>query len=300
MELPSILMMLTLVTLIARAQTASTPSTLPHPATPALKSIEDSARAGAGRRYKAPPKLTKAERLRIRDMRAPHPEDRERFAAFLAGPGTGLVRLLPDDDCIQNLVVRIDGACANHVEGGSGFNLRARATTGPDLRIERNDLVADGFFALSGLVEMGDIDIETVSLDSNGVALLASIEPATTLKQARTQVQEVMRGRNMNGLLYSNRIGYALNTTYALRVVAFDAGNTGYKLLGRDRYGAGDQKLREKFAAVRDDNRSDVIAVFRVTRIDEDGSVTLIWRKLREIRSPKLRFEDNEKLSDLK
>lgn len=59
--------------------------------------------------------LDSKEQKRVISMRKVDPADRDKYHDFLKGKNTGIFRLAPDFDCIENNNVRVDGKCANFV-----------------------------------------------------------------------------------------------------------------------------------------------------------------------------------------
>lgn len=184
--------------------------------------------------------------------------------------------------------------------GASGFRIRKGAESGPDIRLNRTRLVADGFFSSSLLVNLGDVPIESIGVDSVGMNFLTSFQPDHEVKNVKLQNEQIGHGVTADGFFYSDNVNVAANMTFATRIIAFEGDNTSFKRFDRDRDHEATSKIRAKFSSLKYDRRSDVIAIVRVVRVDDDGSVTLIWKKLREIDAPKLRFGDSQPLSDLR
>lgn len=288
------------VACVVNVQTQDAPTTLPHPPAPSLSSVEMTARSSATLPREPLRKLRAEELRKLAEVTKPHSDDIEKYREFLISKATGIVRLFPDADCVQQFVVRVDGDCAGHVPGASGFNIRKGAESGPDIRLNQTRLVADGFFSSSLLVNLGDVPIESIDVDSVGMKFLMSFQPDNEVKNVKLQNEQIQRGVTADGFFYSDRIEVAANMTFATRIIAFEGVNTSFKRFDRDRDYDATTKIRARFSSLKYDRRSDVIAIFRIVRVDDDRSVTLIWKKLREIDAPKLRFTNSQPLSDLK
>ena len=176
-------------------------------------------------------------------------EDEERYAAFLTQPNTGLVRLLPRENWDGKLSTR----------GGGAYYSFTRLTHeygyGSDIQLEQGQFSvgfagADfGFF-----VNMGDVPLESISLETEAVKPLVESLTDAPEKGAREQQRRASEGFKEGERTYTDRLAAVAGNTYALRSVNYD--------------------------------RSDVLVVFRVVRAEDDGSVVLLWKMLKSFPKP--------------
>ncbi|MEK7832283.1 MAG: hypothetical protein AAB401_14405, partial [Acidobacteriota bacterium] len=113
--------------------------------------------------------------------------------------------------------------------------------------------------AIGVLVDLGDVSLESVNLESGGLEYLTKFVPATTESAAEKQFQQIEKGETDNGFSYGLFAPWKLNTTYALRSVNYD--------------------------------RSDLLVAFRAVRQDQNGSLIVLWKKLKSYNTPKLKKE---------
>lgn len=199
-------------------------------------------------------------RAQIREREAqflqPAREDSERFAAFLAQPDTGLVRLLPRG--------RYDGVLT--MRGGGAYYSFVRRTHeygfGSDLSLEQNHFGVGFAGADFGMIgSLGDVPLAAVALDTPGVRCLADLTPPTIEAEARSLYRRVAAGLQIENFRYESRSPVRADATYILRSINY--------------------------------RESDVLIAFRVVRTDEDGSVTLLWRMLWRYATPELASAQN-------
>jgi hypothetical protein len=182
---------------------------------------------------------------------APSAEDLDAFAAFLRQSDTGMARLMPRETYDGKLLIR----------GGGAYYSFARLTNeygyGSDIGLEQGQLRVGFAGANFGfLTSLGDLAIDNVTAEHPGVSLLAEFKTPSTEPDAREQQRRTGAGFEADGFFYRNLLPAVLNTTYAVRSV---------------NYGV-----------------SDVLVVFRVTRRDADGSLTLLWKILNKFPVPQL------------
>ncbi len=190
---------------------------------------------------------------------APSPEDYTAFADFLRQSNTGLIRLLPREeyDTKNKLTIR----------GGGAYYSFTRLTHeygyGSDISLEMGNLSV-GFAGTDYglLANLGDISIDSLTLDTPSVQVLVSYTPPTSEPQARIEKQRSHEGLQVEKISYKKRLPVVVNSTYLLRSISY-----------------GD---------------SDVLVVFRVVRKDADGSLVLAWKLLKQYEIPKLEREKTE------
>lgn len=287
--------LIALVPLLSAQQ--APPSTVPHPPTPSLLSIEAEARSSARLPRERVQKVSKEDGRRIGAILTPNYEDIAAYSTFLKQEGTGIQRLFINAGCQSKWVIKVDEGCENFVPNAPQLTVRRRG--GGDILATRNELVGYGFFSLSIMTDLGHKDIETATLDEEGIGFLREFRPATTFVGLKEQYSRVTAGIWSGKFEFRDRVRIAEGHLYALRVIAVDAANLRVKRLGRDRTGSIGNPLFGSFASFRYDDRSDVIALIKVVRVEE-GNITVVWKRLSRAPSPRIRFGDNEKLADFK
>ncbi|MFL6212690.1 MAG: hypothetical protein ACJ74J_02230 [Blastocatellia bacterium] len=192
--------------------------------------------------------------LQLKEQRflAPFEEDHAAFAEFLRQPGTGLCRLLPREKFDGKLMMR----------GGGSYYSFTRLTSeygfGSDVGLEQNYFLVGFAGANWGYItKLGDVPLESVGLDHLAVQFLATLETPSHEPGAREQQRLSGTGVMINSSTYASRVPALVNTTYVLRSIDYST--------------------------------SDVLVVFRVVRQDSDGSLTLLWKNLKEFPKPELK-----------
>lgn len=224
--------------------------------------------------FPTPPKraMTEEDRRRL----FPSAEERSRYATFLRQPLTGLARLLPHKTCgTDPRVLDVGNKCLEAippVPGGGSFYSFGR---GEHEAARLADVwLKEGMFragvageALGLLTALGDMPLESVTLQSAQAAYLAQFAPPTTLADAQRRYAESNMGFRAQGHAYGSTALVRPNTTYLLRSIIYSS----------------DSDLNRKRKP------SDVLVAFRVVNRAEDGSITLLWRELQRSKPLKLK-----------
>lgn len=267
-----------------------------------LRRAEESARRSVRYPSNATPVLTAKEKKRIEALKAPKEEDVAANSEFLKLPRTGIFRLFPYHDCESHLVVRLDGDCADMIPGSASYRFRKNGFS-DDIAFSDGALIADGFFAISIMTNIGEIPLEQVSLTTPGLQFIRDYVPAGEIDKAKIQYANLVKGVMSGRFVYANRSRVAAGSAYALRIIAYRNGNSlGKRVMfyamfaDRSIEGAG----IPLFWRVKEDTRIDLTIAFRVVRVDSDGSVTLLWKELERKDPPKITFPDGAAWSDLK
>lgn len=211
----------------------------------------------------------------------PNKEDLAKYSQFLLQPKTGMFRLLPDPGCEDNpLVLKVDEACRNVIPESSFYSFREEEHTSDilsDIRLKNNFFISDGIYSQGILVKLGDLPVETITPDTDGISFLSDYVPQTQSKEAHKQFLQMKEGVISGKHEYRKVVLADENMTYAMRVIAY-RGN-----LYRSYRGV-------LYDVLAGDRRIDMMLAFRVVRKDKDGSMTLLWKELQSKESPKLKF----------
>ena len=211
------------------------------------------------------------------------PQDRRRFAGFLAQEDAGYVRLHEFDNCSpKNIVVNANEPCPWNVLGKAiSYSFRKgkyQRASFSDIRLRRSVLEIVGVNLLGFLTDVGDADLNNLTLQSGGIREMAEFQPSSDIMEAERAYSLAKRGFKINDFIYKIALPIKENTTYALRAIAFDT-----KIY---------RKVRGfKVNLLENDKRRDVIVVFRVIRKHEDGSYSILWKELQRKSAPKLKTE---------
>jgi hypothetical protein len=229
----------------------------------------------------------KAKRTKDQEKRLlPNPADLAKYSDFLHQPKTGIFRLMNDAGCESNVyVIRVDEPCKSAIPGGSFYSFREKDYTTAylsDLRFKDGILVSDGILSQNILVRLGDVSLENLSLESEGIKYLTEFVPEKLSSEATKQYIQIVKGVKANRHEYRKALPAHENMTYAIRVIAYR--------------GSIYRNFRGWIYNLLDgDKRIDIIVGFRVIRKEADGSVTLLWKELDRKKSPKLERDKKKK-----
>lgn len=144
--------------------------------------------------------------------------------------------------------------------------------------IERAEglFVSRGTYVLGLIAALGDLPIETWPAQSQLVSDLLRFTPAADIDQVTQQDRDLARGLDIGAVTFRKAAPILPHTTYLLRSVAYKA--KFYNI----------PKTEKKRGSLDEDDRRDVVVVFRVIRKDVDGSLLLLWREVYQKPSPQL------------
>jgi hypothetical protein len=203
-----------------------------------------------------------------KQLLTPSAEDEEQLQQFLRLPDTGLIKMFPPG---RRRVVSLSDLASGRRPGFGGYasmysfskEKHGHGLHGyVDPRLGWAELrVLNGRFftgftgeSLGVLVALGDVPLETVTAETYGVTGLTNIIPPADYFEAATLSKRNRAGFALERFRYGSSLPVAPNMTYVLRSTS--------------------------------NKRSDVLVGFRVIRVDENGSVTLVWRKLKVYPKP--------------
>ncbi len=216
---------------------------------------------------------------------SPSAEILRQYKAFLARENTGVFKLVADAGCGENdRVVMATEKCLKYTMPGSGnsFSFRTghyRIRHLADLMLAGENFRIPGIMMHGLMTKIGDVAIESVSLKTLGVDFLSEFKPASDFERAKAIEELVVTGLERDGFIFGRALAVKENSTYAMRVVAYDG-----KVL-RAVPGA-------HYNEMDFDRRRDMIVAFRVVAKETDGSVTIVWIELRDVDSPKLKIPE--------
>lgn len=184
--------------------------------------------------------------------------DIEPYQALLAQPNTGLIRLLPresNDWAVYKVEKRLDmRGC------GAYFSFHYRAHPygyGSDISYEQGALQVGFAGADYGMItDIGTVDIEGFDVTDPRSAFMVNYKAPTKESEARAEAQKLQTNLSVDGVTYLRRIRSEVNHTYLVRSIVYD--------------------------------QYDVLVVFRIVKKDEDGSLIIAWKLLKEFSAPKL------------
>ena len=128
-----------------------------------------------------------------------------------------------------------------------------------DVKLENGKLNA-GFSSihLGVFREFGDVALENLTLDDSRVQFLSAYDAPRTFETVQAEAARFRHGVQLDGVAYSSEVPIQVNSTFLLRSITY-----------------------------RYHNGSDVLVALRVLRKDDDGSVTIAWKRLKKYRAPK-------------
>jgi hypothetical protein len=195
-------------------------------------------------------------------------EDEQRFESVLRQRDTGIMRLFP---VTSRRVISLAELAEGRRPGFSRFASMYSFTKGKhgsglqgyvdprlgwaELRYQ-DERFFSGFTgeSLGVLVALGNIPLESVSAESDGVIGLTKITPPADHLEAGMLSRRNRAGFNLAKYHYGSSLPAAPDMTYALRSTS--------------------------------NKRADILVVFRVVRVRENGALTLVWRKLKVFPKP--------------
>ncbi len=203
-----------------------------------------------------------------------------KFADFLKNENTGLIKLFPTLKCAESpSVVVVSDVCIKYTMPGAGssFSFRVKNYRIPslaDLSLSGNNFLTTGKWLHTIFVNIGDIPLNAVNLQTKGVSFLSNVPP-DNYEKAKDLSYKLVKGINQDNFFYINSIEIRQNVTYVLRSIAYRG------VFNKTAEGV----VYNEFDY---DKRKDIIVAFRVVERDIDGSITILWRRLSVKDSPKI------------
>lgn len=227
------------------------------------------------------PKATTAMNPTAAQMKilAPSNDDLARYSAFLSQKKTGIFRIFPFLDCGDTRIIQVDSPCVDIIPLSSYYSFRKKNYSPQslaDLELRDGKFVTNGNLADGIMVSLGDLPIESATLENIGIERLLEFPLVKNEQELSVRLKQLESGIKVGDSLYASSLPALENNTYAIRVVAYR---------GLD-YSRG---IDPYFRLYEWDKRNDILVIFRTIRKDESGNYTLIWKELRQKNSPKLK-----------
>jgi hypothetical protein len=240
--------------------------------------------------------LSKEELAKIKAALAANPEDLAKYKKFIQQPNTGLFRLMPNLGCSQKYVVRADEDCADSTFRGEYYSFRKNDYVNQeyfDLTFKNGEFISRSFLSQAILTTLGDVELENISLESNGLKFLTEFKPEIENDAVKKQFKEIAAGIKSGNYVYAKNVKATPDTTYAVRIVAYRPDD---KIKRKPFSGLTAEGFR--YFGLKYDKRIDLTLVFRIIRQDANGSLSILWKELSRKEAPAISFRKDELVTD--
>lgn len=222
---------------------------------------------------------------------APEQKYLREYKRQLSDPRFGIIKLFSPVDCPVKIskprsedLLELSKKCpvAYMVGSARNFSFRKREyvdANRSDLTFENGLIFSNGLLTQPIMTDLGERAITDVDLASDGLSEIKKIVPSTDPTEIDSQNDLISKGITRGGFVLGRGFKPILNHTYALRVIAYRADLSTW---------ASVFELRFRFDPFHDDRREDIIVAFKIVGEDETG-VTIVWRELLRLKSPKLK-----------
>ena len=234
---------------------------LPAPSRPSTNpSVTDEVAFPRGRRdvYLEQYHPTKSEKKLL----TPSTNDLERFADFLRQRDTGLIKIFPATRGVVSIQQLERGQSPRFISYAStysftktkhGHSLQGYVDPGlgwGEIRFDADNLTTAFTRSSVGvLVSLGDVPLEKITAATPGAAAIADFRPPRDFTEEQQFIGGCRQGFQLNGFVYRASLPVTVSNTYVLRSI--------------------------------NNKRADILVGFRIVREDEDGSLTMLWKKLK-------------------
>lgn len=214
---------------------------------------------------------------------APAPSLLEKYAAFLRQSDAGIVKLNADSTCVESpeiIVAKED--CLSYTMPGAGtaYSFRIESYRLPrlaDLILAKNVLKTDGILQQGIMVNIGNVPLEEVSLQSKGMKYLLDFKPAEDGAALLKTGEQLSKGVKADGFVYGMGVYVKTDTTFVLRSIAYK-GKFMRSIKG------------VTYNELDFDKRRDIVVAFRLIDKEANGNVTILWKILSRENAPPLKL----------
>jgi hypothetical protein len=220
-----------------------------------------------------------------REMAAVSPSEQvlSQYSRFLNSSNKGIFRMIADFGCAANdKVINARKECLIYSlpGGGNSFSFRAekhRVRHLADITLAGEKLVITGVFMHGFIADVGNVPIDSISLNSPAMKFVVGFKPSISEDNLLVVDEKLSRGVEQDGFRYAKEVDVSLGSTYVFRAVAYRG-----KVM-RSARGVAYNELNY-------DKRRDVTVAFQVVERGADGSVTIVWKQLADLESPKIKM----------
>ncbi len=218
----------------------------------------------------------------------PSEQLRAQYSELVNSKNAGLMVLIPDRGCGTNQqVVKASKECSKYSFPGAGssysFRLNSyRIRRLADITFVKNSLIARGVMSGAVFVELGNVPIAEVDLNRPELKYLTAYMPVKNARDALNEAKRFAKGVKKNGFVYGRGVFATKGRTFAMRSIAYRG-----KFL-RSEAGVTYNELNF-------DKRRDIVVAFRILELAADGSAIIVWKTLRDSKSPKLKATGKRK-----
>ena len=197
---------------------------------------------------------------------SPADADLVKFDKFLKGSDTGILRLFPKGrfEYALNRTISVDPAAISTLPitgGAAAYSFTKRRhelSEWTEIGLQDKKLHSGMAGSVLGfMTNLGDIPIEDVSLGTPTVQLLQNIAAPKTRAEAIEQSHRNSLGYSVGGVMFHSVLPVKAGSTYAMRSIA--------------------------------EGRADIVIAFRVDRQEDDGSLLILWKRLKKASAPMLK-----------
>jgi hypothetical protein len=182
----------------------------------------------------------------------PSLQDKAQYAQFLSQQNTGIFRVTSREKS-QGRLLTVSG-------NGSYYSFSRQSNSygqGSDLEFSQGKFqtgfsgTALGFFS-----QLGDVPIESITMEHPAIEYLNKfVPPAKESEVRQLQQSSYYKGMRQGDFTYTKQVASFVNSTYLLRSLDYYA-------------------------------NSDILIAMRVVKQDVDGSLVIIWKKLKVFPAP--------------
>lgn len=211
-----------------------------------------------------------------------------KYEKFLKEPETGIFKLSADSSCVVStkVVTAKEDCLLNQVPGGgTGYSFRVkshRLLHLSDITLEKDVIKADGILQQGIMVNLGNLELDTVTAQTKGLKFLFDFKPATNKEELIKIDEMINKGIKADGFVYNYGFFADDQTTFALRSIAY-RGNIQRSISGVN------------YNELDFDKRKDVIIVFRIVEKDSNGDITILWKEISRQDSPVIKIKEKDK-----